>query len=179
MANLTHMGVYTDQPIEMEAFYRRVLGLVVSDSGFGHRFPRKIIFLTGSHEHHHQFVLVVREERDPPGGALFQVSFKVEYLSEVRSIVDRALAAGASELRTINHGNAWSAYFRDPDGNHVEIYTDTGWYVPQPFGDLLDLSLSDEELRKQTDARVQEVEGTMPVAQWAERIRLEIASGPS
>ncbi len=174
MANLTHMGVFTDQPDAMEAFYRAVLGLVVSDAGMGNHFRRRIVFLTGSHDHHHQLVLVVRQEGDPPGGALFQVSFKVESLEAIRVVAARATRAQAPELRAINHGNSWSVYFRDPDGNMVEIYTDTGWYVPQPFGDSLDLSLSDEEIRAQTDARVATVEGVEPVAVWAARIQSRI-----
>ena len=37
-------------------------------------------------------------------------------------------------------------YFFDPEGNRVELYYKTGFPVPQPHGDPLDLSRSDEEL---------------------------------
>lgn len=28
-----------------------------------------------------------------------------------------------------NHGNAWSIYFADPEGNRIELYTPSPWYV--------------------------------------------------
>jgi len=170
MASLTHMGVFTDRPAEMEQFYRRVLGLVVSDSGVGNHFKRRITFMTGHREHHHQFVLVEREPGDPPGGALFQASFEVGTLEEVRHILARARGAGVTDFSPLSHGNSWSVYFQDPDGNMVEIYTDTGWYVPQPFGDPLDLSLADSELIAINDERLRQVPGAKPLAEWVEEI---------
>jgi catechol 2,3-dioxygenase len=174
-ARLTHLGVYTDHPEAMRDFYAAVLGLVVSDTGFGHKFPRRIIFMTGNPEEHHQFVLVVREPGDPQGGALFQVSFKVQSLDDLRAVTARAVARHATGLRKMNHGNSWSVYFDDPDRNAVEIYMDTGWYVPQPFADDLLLDLPDAELRRRTDERVLAVAGTMPRADWSARIAVKIA----
>lgn len=175
MASLTHMGIFTDQPNEMRQFYEKVLGLVVSDSGVGHFFKRRITFMTGSEDHHHQFVLVEREADDPPGGALFQVSFEMADLDEVRVIVARAESAGAKDIKGLNHGNSWSVYFRDPDSNMVEIYTDTGWYVPQPFGDPLDLALSNAEIRRVTDERVRSVPGTLTLTEWSVNLKLRLA----
>jgi catechol 2,3-dioxygenase len=37
-------------------------------------------------------------------------------------------------------------YFFDPEGNRVELYYKTGFPVPQPHGDAIDLSRTDEEL---------------------------------
>lgn len=172
---LTHMGIFTDRPEAMQSFYETVLGMLVSDAGRGMLFKRRIIFMTGDPLKHHQFVLVVREEGDPPGGALFQISFKVKTLDELRRVVDRANAHGATGLREMNHGNSWSVYFRDPDANVVEIYMDTGWYVPQPFAVHLPLELSDEQIRAITAERVKEVAGSMPQEAWSQEIaaRLE------
>jgi catechol 2,3-dioxygenase len=173
---LTHIGVYTDQPEVMRDFYTSVLRLVVSDSGYGHQFPRRIIFMTGSPAEHHQFVLVVRESGDPPGGALFQVSFRVQSLDELRTISARAAKLHAAGQRRINHGNSWSLYFNDPDGNAVEIYMDTGWYVPQPFADELPLELTDAEIRRRTDQRVGASPGALPLAEWSARIATQLAA---
>jgi catechol 2,3-dioxygenase len=168
---LTHMGIFTDNPEAMQEFYVRVLGMIVSDSGTGTLFRRRIIFMTGDPHQHHQFVLVVREDGDPPGGALFQVSFKLRTLDELRQVAALAVANGATELQGINHGNSWSVYFRDPDQNLVEIYMDTGWYVPQPFGDRLSLELDDQQIQAMTAERVKSVAGSMSQSEWSERIR--------
>jgi catechol 2,3-dioxygenase len=172
---VTHLGVYTDQPEAMRDFYMAVLGLVVSDIGFGHKFPRRIIFMTGSPAEHHQFVLVVREPGDPPGGALFQVSFKVHSLDDLRTITERASALQAGGMRRINHGNSWSVYFNDPDRNAIEVYTDTGWYVPQPFADELPLELPDQELRRRTDDKVRTCVGAMPMTEWSAGVARQLA----
>ena len=52
----------------------------------------------------------------------------------------RALDNGATDMRVTSHGNAWSCYFKDPEGNTVEAYLDTPFHVPQPHGEPLDLS---------------------------------------
>src|SRR5271163_3732537 len=172
---LTHMGIFTDNPVAMREFYQRVLGMVVSDTGTGMLFRRRIIFMTGDPHQHHQFVLVVREDGDPPGGALFQVSFKLRTLDELRQVAALAVANGATELQGINHGNSWSVYFRDPDKNMVEIYMDTGWYVPQPFGDRLPLELDDQRIQALTVERVKSIAGSMTQSEWSDRIRIRLA----
>lgn len=167
---LTHLGVFTDHPLEMRDFYVQALGMVVSDSGHGMLFKREIIFMTGDPAQHHQFVLVVREAGDPPGGALFQISFKVKSLDELRDVVRRATEHGATEVSGMNHGNSWSVYFRDPDRNMVEVYMDTGWYVPQPFADPLLLEQSDEQIRAFTAERVRGLAGALPQGEWSAQI---------
>jgi catechol 2,3-dioxygenase len=171
---LTHMGIFTDRPDAMQEFYSSVLKMVVSDCGDGILFKRRIIFMTGDPRQHHQLVLVVREPEDPPGGALFQVSFKVQTLRDLRDTAARALAKGATDLQGINHGNSWSVYFRDPDRNMVEIYMDTGWYVPQPFGDKFSLDVGDDELTTITAQKVQAAGGSMLHSQWSEAMALRL-----
>ena len=45
----------------------------------------------------------------------------------------------------MNHGNALSVYFDDPEGNVVECYLDTPHQIAQPHGDPLDLDLPDDD----------------------------------
>lgn len=175
LPSFCHMGIFTDRPDQMRDFYTAVLGLVVSDSGMGHYFKRRIIFMTSDPHQHHQFVLVAREDGDPPGGALFQASFKVNSLDELRAVKVRALQQGAASFKMINHGNSWSAYFRDPDHNMVEVYMDTGWYVPQPFADDLALELPDAEIRRITDEKAKTVPGALPQDIWAQKISAQLA----
>jgi catechol 2,3-dioxygenase len=173
--NLSHMGVFTSQLDAMRSFYVSLLGMAVSDTGVGRHFRRRLVFMTGDPTQHHQLVLVGREEGDPQGGAMFQLSFKVQSLDEIRLLERRARAQDCADLRAINHGNSWSLYFRDPDGNMVEVYMDTGWYVPQPFADPLALDLDDGAIRRATDARIAEIGNARPMAQWSADMALHLA----
>ena len=50
------------------------------------------------------------------------------------------------ELVTVSHGNAWSAYFKDPEGNRIEVFVDSPWYTPQPCRQPLDLTQPVEQI---------------------------------
>lgn len=175
---LAHLGVYTDRQREMQAFYEAVLGLVVTDEGVAHKFNRRIVFMSSSPEQHHQFVLVQREAGDPPLGPVFQISFKVASLDELRQVRDRAVQRGARNVRQLNHGNSWSTYFDDLEGNMVEIYLDTPWYVAQPFAVELDLDRSDTEIRERTAELVRLAANASPASDWSAKMerRLQGAS---
>ena len=79
-----------------------------------------------------------------------QLSFKVETFAELRELKSAATAFGCTDLIGLNHGNAWSIYFNDPEQNRVEIYMDTSFHTPQPCGDPLDIEKSEEELHAET-----------------------------
>ena len=66
----------------------------------------------------------------------------------------------------LNHGNALSVYFADPEGNTVEIYIDMPFYISQPHGDPLDLSQDDETILRETEAICRQDPSFMPIAQW-------------
>jgi hypothetical protein len=74
-------------------------------------------------------------------------------LGDLREVHKRALALGATEMRPVSHGNAWSIYFKDPEGNTVEAYLDTPFHVPQPHGKPLDLAKSDEQILRRPRRR--------------------------
>jgi catechol 2,3-dioxygenase len=174
---LSHLGIFTNQQDLMQSFYEGVLGLLVTDVGIAKKFKRRIVFMSSTPEQHHQFVLVQREEGDPPLGQLFQLSFKVASLSGIRKARERAIAHGAKNFRPLNHGNSWSLYFEDPERNTVEIYMDTPWYVSQPFADHLDLDQSDEAIHALTEARIAEVEGACVATVWSEKMQQRLATG--
>ena len=175
---LAHIGIDTDHQDEMQAFYERVLGLAVSDAGVAHKFKRRIVFVTADPRQHHRFVLVARQPEDPPRGPLFQVSFRVQSLAALRAARQRALDHGATDFRPMNHGNSWSLYFNDPEGNTVEVYMDTPWYVAQPFADDLDLDLADAAILSLTEARLREIESFRPADQWSSAMTATLRDAP-
>jgi catechol 2,3-dioxygenase len=149
-ARLAHVGIYAhDKPL-LERFYSTVLGLMVTDSGQG-RGGTELTFLSASPGNHHQLVLVSGRPDTSGFNPINQISFMVDSLADLRVVHRRALDNGASEMRVISHGNAWSCYFKDPEGNTVEAYLDTPFHVPQPHGRPLDLSKPDEEILRETE----------------------------
>ncbi|HQT80080.1 MAG TPA: VOC family protein [Rhodopila sp.] len=149
-ARLAHVGIYAhDKPL-LERFYTTVLGLVVTDSGKA-RNGMDLTFMSASPGNHHQFVLVAGRPDTTGFNPINQISFMVDSLADLREVHRRALGNGATDMRVTNHGNAWSCYFKDPEGNTVEAYLDTPFHVPQPHGEPLDLSKSDEEIMHETE----------------------------
>jgi catechol 2,3-dioxygenase len=175
---LTHMAVFARDLPAMEAFYADILGLVVSDQGSSANLGVDLVFMTADPDKHHQFVLVSGRSPDAVGNVQ-QVSFLVNDLATLRQVHDRAVAAGVATPRCVTHGNAFSTYFPDPEGNTIEVYCDTPWYVPQPFGVPIDLGRPDAELAAENEALCRATPGFLPRAEWqagvAARIRARLA----
>ena len=175
---LTHMAVFARDLPAMERFYAEVIGLVVSDQGRSANLGVDLIFMTADPEKHHQFVLVSGRAPEAAGNVQ-QVSFLVDSLATLRRVHGRALGAGVAAPRCVTHGNAFSAYFPDPEGNTIEVYCDTPWYVPQPFGVPVDLSRPDAALEVENEALCRATPGFLPRAEWqaqvAARIRARMA----
>ena len=74
------------------------------------------------------------------------------------------------------HGNAWSVYFSDPEGNRIEMFCDTPWYVPQPLGYEIDLDKSEDELYRETEAMCRAKPGFKPMEEWRAEISKKIAA---
>jgi catechol 2,3-dioxygenase-like lactoylglutathione lyase family enzyme len=182
---LSHLGICCFDLPKMAAFYTEVLGMTASDRGeLPAPLGAELVFLTTDPEEHHQLVLVSgRKEGEIQqgpalggsfGSAIFQLSFRIQDLATLRRVRDRLAAAGCTHLIPIDHGNAWSIYTRDPEGNALEFVVDTPWYVQQPCGAPLDLSLPDDEILRRTQALC-ESKGAEPYAAWRARIAERIA----
>jgi hypothetical protein len=63
----------------------------------------------------------------------------------------RILQQQGRKMRPVDHGNAWSIYFKDPEGNMIELFADSPYYTPQPCGEPLDLSLPAGETVRRTE----------------------------
>ena len=139
---LGHVGIHTEDLTKMRDFYTRVMGLQIADENL----DRGIVFLSANPDYeHHEFVLT--RGRDVPQGAkvVQQISFKVQNPDDLKDFHRRLQAEQITIDRFVSHGNALGLYFFDPEGNRIEVYYKTGFPVPQPHGDPLDMEASSDE----------------------------------
>ena len=173
-ARLSHVGIHArDQPL-LERFYTTVLGLMVTDRGKA-RSGMELTFMSADPANHHQFVLASGRPDTSGFNPINQISFMVDSLADLREVHRRALENGATGMRVLSHGNAWSCYFADPEGNVVEAYLDTPWHVPQPHGDPLDLSKPDEEIIRETEAICRADPGFMMIGDYQRAMAQRLA----
>jgi len=162
-----HMGLFVVDMTPMVDFYTRVLGFCITDRAAirGVNF----VFLSRNPQEHHQIVLV--PGRDPAHkSTVNQISFRVVSFAELRRLHAKLVDEGASSLNPTNHGGSWSVYFADPEGNRIELFVQTPWYVP-PVSIPLDMGLADEEIYRLTEFMIENTPGHMPRAEWYERSR--------
>jgi catechol-2,3-dioxygenase len=171
---LRHLGMFVRDIERMSGFYKEVLGFTQTDSG--HVRGHDVVFLTRDEKSHHQLVMETgRSEHTGPGFGLQQISFQVSALEDLR--VMHALVKARSDvglIQTIDHGNAWSLYFRDPEDNRVEIYLDSPWYIPQPYGEVFNLDSTDAEIHACTFQKVQAIAGYQTMGHWQEQLAQQI-----
>ncbi|HEU5324116.1 MAG TPA: VOC family protein [Methylomirabilota bacterium] len=170
---LSHFGIHVTDVDRMQDFYTRVLGLLVTDRGALPGGPT-LAFLSRDPDQHHQLVLVSGRPAGAGYNVVNQVSFKLPALADLQAAHARARAAGVEQFRIVTHGNAWSVYFGDPEGNRVELFVDTPWHTPQPFAAPFDLEAPVETILRETEAICRSRPGFASRAEWrkalAERI---------
>jgi catechol-2,3-dioxygenase len=167
---LCHFGLFAHDLKTMVDFYTRVFGLTVTDWGSSTR-GMDIAFLSGNAEEHHQLVIAGGRPKDLTFSTINQVSFRVNDLEELRRYHAWLVNERVQKLETRDHGNAWSIYFSDPEGNRMEIYTPSPWYVAQPFGEPLDLTQPAEAIHAKTEAMVRKDPSWRPMAEWSADMR--------
>ena len=163
--SLSHFGIHVTDLVRMEDFYTRVLGLLVSDRGTLSGGPT-LVFLSRDPDQHHQLVLVTGR---PPGveyNVVNQISFKLPTLPDLKAIHARLRQEGIKEFRIVTHGNAWSVYFPDPEGNRVELFVDTPWHTPQPYAEPFDIEAPVETILADTETLCRNRPGFVPRAEW-------------
>ena len=138
-----HVGLSARDPAALAAFYRDVLGLQVvggstaETSEFG---PTAFLSSRPAEESHDLAIFA-----DP---AFQHTAFKVASLADLRAFYQRVIGRGVPVRMAFNHGVSLAFYFDDPEGRLVEVYWPTGVACRQPHGDPLDLTLSEEALRR-------------------------------
>jgi catechol 2,3-dioxygenase len=174
LPKLTHLGINVIDLDKMLKFYTGLLGLKVSDKGYSPRLGYRIAFMTGSEKNHHQMILAECRPKTS-SSTINQISFTWPSLDHIRAL-DRKLRKRGVKTTPIDHGNAWSIYFPDPEGNTIECYLDSPWQVAQPHGTPLDLSLSNAEIMARTKARIAGEKTFMPAKAWSKKMRARLAS---
>jgi catechol-2,3-dioxygenase len=138
-----HVGLSARDPAALAAFYRDVLGLqAVGGSAADTPVFGATAFLSshparGSHD--------LALFADPT----FQhTAFEVPSLADLRAFHQRVLGRGVPVKMALNHGASLAFYFDDPEGHLVEVYWPTGVACRPPYGDPIDLTRSEEALRR-------------------------------
>ena len=171
-ARLTHVGLFVRDIEVMKAFYARTLGMSISDAG--DFFERKLAFLTRDPDEHHQLVMVQDPARDGLASAVNQVSFRLDDLEALRVYFRFLQESNAIGLEGRNHGNSWSLYFFDPEGNKIELYVPTPWHVRQPWRAPLDLTQSVEAIVEETKGHIDQNPTALPMSEWSDALRIRL-----
>ena len=166
--SFSHMGINVADLARMEDFYTRVLGFTVTDRG--NLGAIALVFMSLDPAEHHQVILAsgpaASQPMDGSPSRINQISFRLSELAGLREMARRAKAGGAKDLVAVSHGNALSVYCRDPEGNRIELFVDTPWYVRQPQRMPMDLELPDAELWAWAEAEARKQPDFQPVEQW-------------
>ncbi len=183
---LSHLGISCFDLATMEDFYTRVLGMTVTDRGELPGGFATLVFLTTDPSEHHQLVLASGRTEGTvldgpvPGGSfgsiIFQLTFRLEDLQTLRRVQEKLVAEGNTNFVPLNHGNSWSIYTRDPEGNALELVVDSPWFVHQPSGAYLDLALSDDEILRQTEELCRATGDWRPYEEWRAEVAARIVA---
>lgn len=163
---LAHAGINVMDLDGMIAFYEKAFGLVVSDIAPGH-----IAFLTSEIDDHHQIVLASGRPYGLESADLInQISFQLDDLKDLRDAYFRVVEAGAHDINPVTHGNAWALYFRDPEGNRLEMFVETPWYIQQPHLTVIDMTKSVKQIYAETEALCRADPSFATVEEWREKM---------
>lgn len=166
--SLSHMGFYVSDVAREEDFYSRVLEFTVTDRG---TLPTpqgdvRLVFLSRDPAVHHQIVLASGRPEHLAFNPINQLSFEADSLATLRQFHARFVSEGLEEIRPVTHGNAISIYARDPEGNRLELFIDTPWYVDQPMRVPVDFDLTDAELMAAVERHARTLPGFRPRSDW-------------
>jgi catechol 2,3-dioxygenase len=166
----SHAVLYVRHLDAMIAFYRDVLGFRVTDRGLLDPVALpgiEVAFLSQVGSDHHQLAFAPVRAGEESSNTLDHLAFRVESFAELKAMAEALTRDGrATDINAVNHGNAWSVYFKDPDGNGLEVFCDSPWSVQQPQLRPWDLAMSESELRAQTEAQFRDQPGFRPMEEF-------------
>ena len=166
---VSHFEIRARDQQAMENFYTEIMGFIVSDRGLltaGPAAGRELIFLSHSPEEHHQIVLIPSDATESSGSGIGHVAFRVDSLDEVRRVYEKVRALPYAKPEPVSHGNTWSVYFRDPENNRIEVFTQTPWHTTQPCRFDVDYDQPDVALKEATRADASKLAGFIATETW-------------
>ncbi|HXQ50320.1 MAG TPA: VOC family protein [Stellaceae bacterium] len=164
-ATISHVVINCFDFQKMLDYYTKTLGFFVSD--IGKLGSSDICFLTLDPEaEHHQLALTSGRQGEPGAGPLNHVCFRLATYKELQARHKMLGDLGVSGIRTVTHGSWLSLYSLDPEGSNIEFRWDLPWYVGQPFARPVDLSLSEEEIKRWTIEQNRDNPRFQPMSEW-------------
>ena len=126
---LAHIVFRTNQLQKMLDWYCQVLEARPNFS------DPKIAFISYDDEHHRVAFVAIEPYAEKPKGlhvGFYHVAFTYSNLGNLLGNYERLKALGITPWRPILHGPTASMYYKDPDGNDVELQVDAfadarGW----------------------------------------------------
>ncbi|EOM76875.1 biphenyl 2,3-dioxygenase [Rhodococcus rhodnii] len=118
---LAHVVLQTGRPDEMTDFYTTLLDGHVVFAG------HNLTFITCDEEHHRIAFVAPPEglaNKDMGAAGMHHVAFTFEELDDLLARYEFLAERGIQPATPVQHGVTTSLYYRDPDGNFVELQID-------------------------------------------------------
>ena len=162
---LAHVGIWVKDFERMRDFYVRMFSFGVADEGLLH--GNRYAFLSRDPADHHQMVIAEGRKPETKQTTVNQISFRCENLEQLREVHEAVTTdEDVQEVLVTDHGNAWSVYFYDPEGNRLEAFMDTPWYINQPHRHDIDFTMSDEEIYSVAEAHARSDPTFQTIEDW-------------
>jgi catechol 2,3-dioxygenase-like lactoylglutathione lyase family enzyme len=158
-----HAVLRTNKFKQMVVWYKTVLQANVV-------FENEMLaFMTYDDEHHRLAIAAFPGivDRAPNSAGLDHLAYTYSSLGDLVATYERLRAAGITPAAPINHGLTLSMYYRDPDGNKVELQIDNfetmeqmkGFFRSNDFAkNPIGISFDPDELARDFHAGVPEAE---------------------
>jgi catechol 2,3-dioxygenase len=119
---LGHVVLNVRDAAKSKEFYTRTLGLRVAHEDL----ERGTVFLSFGREHHDLalFQMATGEPPDASQPGLHHMAWQLGSFEELQAAYKELKTIGVAVESTIEHNVTRSVYFRDPDGNRVELFCD-------------------------------------------------------
>ncbi len=163
-----HIGIYVADIERQSAFYKNYLDFTETDRGSlaGAHGPVQLVFLSRDPDEHHQIVMASGRPEIIDFNIINQISLRADSLQTLKDFHRRLQDAPVTEIRPVTHGNAISVYFKDPEGNRIELYINTAWYVDQPCRIPAPFQLPADELMAWAEDHARTLPGFRPRGEW-------------